>query len=147
MLFRSSVHIQSGDPTQHPAIRANYLSTEEDRQRLVAGVKKTRAIFASPVLEEYRTRELLPGDDVQSDEEVLDYIRREAGSVYHPVGTCKMGNDGMAVVDDRLRVSGVSGLRIADASVMPSILSGNTNAACIVIADKCADMILEDRRA
>jgi choline dehydrogenase len=144
---RGSVHIQSGDPTQHPAICANYLSTEEDRQRLVAGVKKTRAIFASPVLEEYRTRELLPGDDVQSDEEILDYIRREAGSVYHPVGTCKMGNDGMAVVDDRLRVRGVSGLRIADASVMPSILSGNTNAACIVIADKCADMILEDRRS
>ncbi len=144
---RGSVHIQSDDPTQHPAICANYLSSENDRQHLIAGVKKTRAIFASPVLEKHRTSELLPGDNVQSDEEILDYIRREAVSVYHPVGTCKMGNDGMAVVDDRLRVRGVSGLRIADASVMPTILSGNTNAACIVIADKCADMILEDRRS
>ncbi len=142
---RGSIHIQSDDPTQHPAIRANYLSTEDDRQRLVAGVKKTRAIIASPVLEKYRTQELVPGEDVRTDEEILDYIRREAGSVYHPVGTCKMGNDDMAVVDDRLRVRGVSGLRIADASVMPTVLSGNTNAACIVIADKCADMILEDR--
>ncbi len=143
---RGSVHIRSDDPAQHPAIRANYASTEEDRRRLVAGVKKTRSIFASSVLEEYRTRELLPGDDVQSDEEILDYIRREAVSVYHPVGTCKMGNDDMAVVDDRLRVHGLVGLRIADASIMPTITSGNTNAACIVIADKCADMIAEDCR-
>ncbi|MCP5070628.1 MAG: choline dehydrogenase [bacterium] len=144
---RGSVHIQSDDPTQHPAICANYLSSEEDRRRLVAGVKKTRSIFASTVLADYRTRELLPGDSVKSDEEILDYIQREAVSVYHPVGTCKMGSDDMAVVDDQLRVRGLAGLRIADASVMPTILSGNTNAACIVIADKCADMILEDRRS
>ncbi len=82
---------------------------------------------------------------MQTDEEILDYIRSDAVSVYHPVGTCKMGHDEMAVVDDRLRVHGVAGLRVADASVMPTVLSGNTNSACIVIADKCADMILKDR--
>jgi len=141
---RGSVHIRSADASQPPAIRANYLGEEEDRLRLVDAVKKTRAIFASPVLDPYRAEELLPGHDVRSDDEILDYIRREGVSVYHPVGTCKMGHDETAVVDERLRVRGVKGLRVADASIMPTILSGNTNAACIVIAYKCAEMILQD---
>ncbi len=141
---RGSVHIQSKEPARPPAIRANYLSDKEDCKRQLAAFKKTRAIFASSVLDKVRAEERLPGDHVQTDEEILDYIRQEAVSVYHPVGTCKMGHDEMAVVDDRLRVRGVAGLRVADASVMPTILSGNTNSACIVIADKCADMILEE---
>ena len=139
---RGSVHIRSADPTQHPGIRANYLDSEHDRQALIAALRKVREIFAAPVLDPHRGRELLPGAQAQSDADILAYIRANAESVYHPVGTCKMGNDDMAVVDDQLRVRGVGALRVADASIMPRIVSGNTNAAAIVIAEKCADMVL-----
>ncbi len=122
----------------------NYLGAKEDQQPLIEAVKKTRKIFSAPLLDEFRDEELLPGDSVQTDDEILDYIRREAISVFHPVGTCKMGHDELAVVDERLRVQGVRGLRIADASIMPTILSGNTHAACVAIAEKCADMLFED---
>lgn len=141
---RGSVHICSSDPAVHPIIHANYLDTQGDREALIAGVRKTREIFTAAALDKYRDTELLPGKAVQSDEEILSFIRSEANSVYHPVGTCKMGADPMAVVDSRLRVHGVEGLRVADASIMPTIISGNTNAASIMIGEKCADMLLQD---
>ena len=140
------MHIKSRDPESYPSIRANYLDTEEDRQKTVAAVEKTRQIFKAPAFEGVRTGELLPGPEVREYEEVLDFIRNTGESVYHPVGTCKMGQDDNAVVDERLRVRGVEGLRVADASIMPEILSGNTNAAAVVIGEKCADMLIEDLR-
>lgn len=141
---RGSVHIRSSDPLIHPRIQANYLDHELDCQAMVAAVRKVRDIFCSPVLAPHRGKELKPGELLQSDQEILAYIRDQAESVYHPVGTCKMGSDEMAVVDDRLRVHGVDGLRVADASIMPRIISGNTNATAIMIAEKCADMLVQD---
>ena len=143
---RGSVHIQSNRHDDHPAIRANYLATEEDRQVTIAAVKKTRSIFKAQCLQAFDGHEMTPGDDVQSDEQILEYVRKDAVSVYHPTSSCKMGTDEMAVVDPALKVHGISGLRVADASIMPTIVSGNTHATCVVIADKCADMILADRR-
>lgn len=141
---RGSVHIRSGLPEMAPAIIARYLDTEHDRQAIIAAVRKVREIFAAATFDGYRDREYLPGEKVQSDADILAYIAEIAESVYHPVGTCKMGNDPLAVVDERLRVRGVEGLRVVDASVMPTIVSGNTNAPTIMIAEKAADMILED---
>ena len=141
---RGSVHISSSDPQAHPHIRANYLDAESDRTAIVAAVRGVRDIFAAPALDKYRGEELKPGAQAQSDEDILAYVRAEAESVYHPVGTCKMGSDDMAVVDERLRVHGVKALRVADASIMPSVTSGNTNAPAIMVAEKCADMLLQD---
>lgn len=141
---RGSVHIRSTDPTAAPAMRANYLATDNDRSAIVAAFRRAREIFLASALDKYRGTEFRPGPLVQSDEQILDYIRAEAESVYHPVGTCKMGSDSMAVVDERLRVHGVQRLRVADASIMPTIVSGNTNAPAIMIAEKCADMLLQD---
>ena len=141
---RGSVHIKSADPLAHPGIRANYLATDNDRRAMIAAVRKVRQIFRAPALETHRGRELRPGSEVESDQQILDFVRAEAESVYHPVGTCKMGADSMAVVDERLRVHSVAGLRVADASIMPNVTSGNTNAAAIMIAEKCADMLLQD---
>ncbi|MBE9539093.1 MAG: choline dehydrogenase [Proteobacteria bacterium] len=143
---RGSVHICSGNPDSYPSIKANYLATEGDRKTMVAAVRKVRGIFKAPALDKYRGSEFKPGADTQSDEEILDYIRSNAESVYHPVGTCKMGGDKAAVVDNRLRVHGIECLRVADASIMPNIISGNTNATAIMIAEKCADMVLEDAK-
>ncbi len=141
---RGSVHIRSRDPLVPPAIRANYLDTENDRSATVAAFRRVRDIFAAPAMNKYRSSEMKPGPLAQTDEQILDYARATAESVYHPVGTCKMGADTMAVVDDRLRVHGVKKLRVADASIMPNLISGNTNAAAIMIAEKCADMLLQD---
>jgi choline dehydrogenase len=141
---RGSVHSRSSDPTVAPVIRANYLDTEQDRNAIVAAVRRVRDIFQAHALDRYRGDEFRPGPSVQSDEQILDYVRAEAESVYHPVGTCKMGSDKMAVVDERLRVHGIKSLRVADASIMPRLISGNTNAPVIMIAEKCADMLLQD---
>ena len=141
---RGSVHVRSKDPLIHPTIRANYLDTENDRKAIIAAFRRVRNIFLAPAMKKYRGEEFRPGALTQSDEQILDYVRAEAESVYHPVGTCKMGSDKMAVVDDRLRVHGVKRLRIADASIMPNITSGNTNAPAVMIAEKCADMLLQD---
>ena len=141
---RGSVHIKSSDPEAAPAIKANYLDTENDRQAMIAAVRRVREIFLAPALDKYRGEEFRPGPLAQSDEQILEYIRDEAESIYHPVGTCKMGRDDMAVVDERLRVHGIEGLRIADASIMPTVTSGNTNAPAVMIGEKCADMLLQD---
>ena len=143
---RGSVHIKTNDPSIYPSIKANYLDTENDRKKIIAAVRKTRDIFKTQTMDKYRSDEIQPGNHVQSDEQILEFIRENAESVYHPVGTCKMGNDEMAVVDDQLRVRGVDGLRIADCSIMPTIPSGNTHAGAVMIAEKCADMLLTDQK-
>lgn len=142
---RGHVHIRSADPREAPAFVHNYLAEEEDRRAIIAAVRKTRAIFEAPVLEPWRREELIPGADVQSDEDILEFVRNTGESVYHPVGTCKMGDDEMAVVDQHLKVHGLEGLRVADASVMPTIISGNTNATAVLIGERCADFILSGK--
>lgn len=141
---RGSIHILCTDPALAPAIRANYLSAGADASVLVAAVRRVRACFAAPALDAHRGPEYLPGPGRQSDQDILQYIREQSESVYHPVGTCRMGSDTGSVVDERLRVRGVAGLRVADASVMPTLVSGNTNAPTIMIAEKCADLLLQD---
>ena len=130
----------------HPAIRPNFLATETDRQTLIGGMRIARTITAAPALSRYVEAEHLPGADCESDEELLDYARHTGATLYHPVGTCKMGNDPMAVVDDQLRVHGLANLRVIDASLMPRLTSGNTNAPTIMIAEKGADHLLRDER-
>ena len=142
-LSRGSVLAQTTDPTTPPAIAPNYLDHEEDRAVHVAMLRLCRKILNAPVFASCGGDEPFPGKDVQSDDELLDYAYRNGSTVYHPVGTCKMGTDRMAVVDPELRVHGVAGLRVVDASVMPVTTSGNTNAPTIMIAEKAADMILE----
>ena len=143
---RGTVHITSDDHRDRPAIKPNFLKEDLDRETHVAGLKIARDILERPALDSYRDVEFVPGPDCRTDDELLDHARRVGGTVYHPVGTCKMGNDPMAVVDDRLRVHGIGGLRVVDASVMPRLVSGNTNAPVIMIAEKAADMIKEDAR-
>lgn len=138
---RGRVTLRSADPNDRPIIVANYLDAEWDRQSIINGVRMMRRIFATEPLKSRIVREVLPGPDCRSDDEILDYARRTAQSQHHWVGTCKMGIDPMAVVDDQLRVRGVQGLRVIDASVMPTIPSGNTNAPSIMIGEKGADMI------
>ncbi|MEO0450103.1 MAG: choline dehydrogenase [Pseudomonadota bacterium] len=140
---RGSVHIKSAQHDAHPSIRPNYLSDPLDQQTAVAGLRWARELAAQPALAKYIEHELEPGDALQSDEELLEFARETGGTIYHPVGTCKMGPDGdtMAVVDDQLRVRGVERLRVVDASVMPRLVSGNTNAPTIAIAEKACDMI------
>jgi choline dehydrogenase len=141
---RGRIRITSPDPLLHPAIRPNYLSTELDRQVAVAGIKLARRIAAAPSLAAHIIEEYVPGPGYRTDEELLNAARLYSQTIYHPVGTCRMGIDSMAVTDARLRVHGILGLRVVDASVMPEITSGNTNAPTIMIAEKAADLIRED---
>lgn len=138
---RGSISLKTADPLDAPAIRANYLSTAADMRVIVEGVKLSRRLAHAKPFVDYRGGELHPGPNVKTDQEIIEFIRAEAQTLYHPVGSCKMGNDPMAVVDDRLRLHGVDGLRVVDASVMPRIIAGNTNAPTIMIAEKAADMI------
>ena len=144
---RGYVRIKSPDPRQAPAIHPNYLGTERDRETAVAGVKAMRRIFQAPAMARYIDREIEPGAACDNDSELLDFIRRRGSTTYHPVSTCRMGQDALAVTDERLRVRGFSGLRVVDASIMPAVVSGNTNAATIMIGEKGADMILADATA
>ena len=137
---------ESVDPFDHPEIHPNYLATEMDRQTQIAGMRFSRTIAEQPPLAEVVESEYVPGAHVQSDENLLDAVRKYSATIYHPVGTCKMGHDPLAVVDDRLRVRGILGLRVIDASIMPVITSGNTNAPTIMIAEKASDLIREDAR-
>ncbi len=144
---RGSISLRSSDPSASPAIRANYFGDETDLQVLVEGVKLSRILAQTRAFDPYRGTEVWPGSDVQSDGAIAEFIRNHFQTLYHPVGTCRMGDDGMAVVDNQLRVHGVEGLRVIDASIMPTIVSGNTNAPTIMIAEKAADMIKEASRS
>ncbi|MDE3114271.1 MAG: choline dehydrogenase [Pseudomonadota bacterium] len=139
---RGFISIKSADPAAAPLIQPNYLDKEEDRRALREGVRLAREVFAQSAFDPYRGPELMPGAHVQNNEQIDAFIRKTAETIYHPVGTAKMGRDESSVVDPALRVHGVEGLRVVDASVMPSLVSGNTNAPTIMIAEKAADMIL-----
>ena len=142
------VQIKSPDPEQYPALQPNYLCTELDCQVVIAGMKLSRKIASMPALKDLITEEYDPGIHIRSDEELLEHARHTATTIYHPVGTCKMGtaSDPMAVVDSQLTVHGIDRLRVADASIMPAITSGNTNAPTIMIGEKCAAMIKQHWR-
>jgi choline dehydrogenase len=143
---RGEIKLKSADPLAPPAIHPNYLSTPRDQEVAVAGMKLSRQISQSQAMASLIEEELVPGPDYQSDAELLDAARRIGTTIYHPTSTCKMAPEGDrgAVVDERLRVYGIAGLRVVDASIMPNVVSGNTNAPTIMIAEKAADMIQED---
>jgi len=141
---RGSVHITSTDPEAPPAIDANYLADPRDMKTSIAALRLARHIAAQPALAALIVREVRPGPEAQSDEALLAHIARLGATSYHPVGTCKMGHDDMAVVDTELRVRGIKGLRVADASVMPTMVSSNTNAPSFMIGERCADFLLRE---
>ena len=141
------MHIKSADQAAAPAIQPRYLSDRLDCDTTVAGIKLLRGIMERPAIRRYIETELVPGADCVSDADMLAYARATGTTVYHPTCTCRMGADAKAVVDTRLRVHGFEGLRVIDASIMPALVSGNTNAAAVMIGEKGADMILEDARA
>ena len=139
---RGTVRLQSARPEDAPILRFNYLSTEEDKQAYRDGLRLTREIFQQPALAAYRGVELSPGAEVQTDAEIDDWVARSAETAYHPAGSCRMGSDEMAVVDSECRVHGLSGLRVVDSSIMPTVTNGNLNAPTMMIAEKAADLIL-----
>ena len=141
---QGSIHLRSSDPMAGPAIRPNFLDTEKDRQTLVDGMKIARRIFGREALTHFIDHEMSPGSAVQTDEQWLQFARENGQTVYHPIGTCRMGSDAGAVVDTRLRFRGLDGLRVVDASVMPAMVSGNTQAAVMMIAERGSDFILQD---
>jgi choline dehydrogenase len=141
---RGRIAIRSTNPMESPRIDANYLAEELDRKTLVAGMRLLREIYAQPAFRNLIAAEVLPGSQRQSDAELLDFARSAGGTVFHPIGTCRMGSDDHAVVDPQLRVRGVVGLRVIDASVMPEMISSNTNAAAIMIGEKGAALVLGD---
>lgn len=141
---QGSIHIKSADPAQGPSIRPNFLATEEDRQTLVDGMKIARRIVGQAALSNYIEVEMSPGVGVQTDAQWLEFGRQNGQTIYHPIGTCRMGSDDQAVVDVRLRFKGLQGLRIVDASVIPAMVSGNTQSPVMMVAEKGADLILED---
>jgi choline dehydrogenase-like flavoprotein len=141
---RGQVSLQSDNAFDDPLINLNMLSHPDDLQDLMVGVKKGREVFAQPAYARHHEKELYPGEDVKEDEALKEIIKQKACHIYHPVGTCKMGNDDMAVVDDKLRVHGIENLRVIDASIMPTIVSGNTNAPSMAIGSKGAELILND---
>ena len=138
---RGEITLKSPDPAAAPAMRPNYLAAETDRRAVVDGLKIARGLLASQSMRGYVASEFKPGDGVQTDEQWLQYARENGGTVFHPTSTCKMGVDPMAVVDPELRVYGIEGLRVVDASVMPTVVSGNTNAGTIMIAEKASDLL------
>lgn len=143
---RGSVKLRSTNPLEAPAIHLDFLGCEKDRAAALAGIKALRRVCAAPALQRFSPEEFLPGAQIQSDEDLLHAMAKMAGTIFHPVGTCKMGPGADAVVDARLRVHGIESLRVADASIMPTIISGNTNATAIMIGEKASDMIRDDAR-
>jgi choline dehydrogenase len=142
---RGTVRIRSTDPFQAPAMQPNYLSTELDRGCAIAGIKLARALASTAAMKPYVAEEYRPGASAKSDEDLLEFARTYGATIFHPSGTCKMGVDEMAVVDPQLRVRGVENLRIVDCSIMPTLVSGNTHAPAVMIAEKASDLILGDR--
>ena len=143
---RGTILAKSSDPFEKPAIRPNYLSAPEDQRVLAAGIRFTRDIFAAQAMAQHSVVETVPGSDISSDEQLAEFARQSGSTIYHPIGTCRMGEDPASVVDSRLRVRGIDGLRVMDASVMPTLTTGNTNAPTIMIGEKGAMMIREDAR-
>jgi choline dehydrogenase len=141
---RGHIHITSADPLRPPAINFNFLSSPIDAELTVRAVRIACAVMHAPAMAPLQVTEIAPGSERTTDDAILDWVKRAAETTYHPVGTCKMGGDPMAVVDHRLRVHGIDGLRVADASIMPVLTSGNTNAPSIMIGEKAADMVLQD---
>lgn len=139
---KGSIHIKSSNPEEYPSIKYNFLSSQLDRDTLIAGVKLIRKLMQSESMKEFCDDEIQPGYEFSSDEQILEFIKNKAETLYHPSGTCKMGFDQNAVVDKNLKVHGIKGLRIADASIMPTLVSGNTNAVCMMIGERCADFII-----
>jgi choline dehydrogenase len=144
---KGHIHIVSADPRRPPAINYNFLSSPIDATLTVRAVRIARAIMTAPAMGKMQVTEIAPGAGRNTDDEILDWVRQVAETTYHPVGTCKMGSDALAVVDARLRVHGIDALRIADASIMPTLTSGNTNAPAIMIGEKAADMVLRGQAA
>jgi choline dehydrogenase len=143
---RGSIRARSRDVTEPPAIEPHYLSTDLDRRTTVAAIKLARRLAETQAARPYVAEEIRPGPGVVTDAEVLEFARDAGATIFHPCGTCRMGGDPDAVVDPRLKVRGVDGVRVVDAAIMPSLVSGNTNAAVVMIAEKASDMILEDAR-
>ncbi|CAM5435490.1 Choline dehydrogenase OS=Afipia felis OX=1035 GN=betA PE=3 SV=1 [Afipia felis] len=141
---RGAVEIKSTDPLEPPSMRPNYLEAETDRICAVESIKYARRLASTKALKPYLIEEYKPGADVRSDDEILDFAREYGATIFHPTGTCKMGSDPMAVTDARLRVHGIGGLRVVDCSIMPTLVSGNTHAPAVMIAEKASDMILAD---
>ena len=139
---KGSIHIKSNDPEEFPSIKYNFLSSQLDKDTLVAGVKLIRNLMKTESMKEFVNDEIQPGFEISTDEDILEFIKNKAETVYHPSGTCKMGFDQNAVVDKNLKVHGIKGLRVADASIMPTLVSGNTNAVCMMIGERCADFII-----
>jgi choline dehydrogenase len=139
---RGTVTIRSTNPFEAPSMKPNYLSAELDRRCAVAAVKLARSLAATPAMRAYVAEEYKPGSAARTDEDLLEFARNYGATIFHPSGTCKMGSDPMAVVDDRLRVHGIAGLRVVDCSIMPTLVSGNTHAPAVMIAEKAADLIL-----
>jgi choline dehydrogenase len=137
-----SIHVSSKAPNKPPSIRFNFLSAQLDRDVTLEAMRITRRIMTASPMRDIATDEIAPGVNIRADDELLDWVRKNAETTYHPVGTCKMGSDPMAVVDDQLRVHGMQGLRVADASIMPTLTSGNTNAPSIMIGEKASRMVL-----
>ncbi|MCX7363527.1 MAG: GMC family oxidoreductase N-terminal domain-containing protein [Alphaproteobacteria bacterium] len=142
---KGHIHITSADPRRPPAINFNFLSSPVDAELTARAIRIARAVMTAPAMATLQVTEMAPGRDRTTDEEIIDWVKGAAETTYHPVGTCKMGSDAQAVVDARLRVHGITGLRVADASIMPTLTSGNTNAPSIMIGEKAADMVLADR--
>ena len=141
---RGTIMAKSPDPFVRPSLKPNYLSVPNDLRVALAGVALARRIFAAPALARHSVQEITPGPGVSTQEALTDYLRQQGTTIYHIVGTCKMGEDPMAVVDSRLKVRGLTGLRVIDASIMPAVTTANTNAPTIMIAEKGATMIRED---
>jgi choline dehydrogenase len=144
---KGHIHITSADPKAPPAIHFNFLSAPVDAALTVRAIQIARSIMYAPAMAPLRLTEVAPGPARQSDAEIIEWVKQVGETTYHPVGTCKMGGDPMAVVDAELRVHGIAGLRVADASIMPALTSGNTNVPCIMIGEKAADMVLNDAKA
>jgi choline dehydrogenase len=143
---RGHIRIRSADPLEPPEMQPNYLSTDLDRRTAVAAVKAARAVAGSAAMKPLVKREVKPGPEAGDDAALLEFCRNQGATIFHPSGTCRMGHDAMAVLDERLRVHGVPGLRVVDCSAMPTLVSGNTNAAAVMMAEKAADMIRQDAR-